>query len=398
MTCERKGCTNAAAPHGRFCSDRCRAAAWRSRQRGGPEAPREATDPEVEAVLAQERLAARLEARGRELAAVRAALRELELRHDRLLETAGLRREVLEAPAPPTWLRPPRSAKAHHGTLVTLFSDQHLDEVVRPQEVDHLNAYNRQIAEQRVERYFERLVALSRDYMQGIRYDGLVLGLLGDTLSGTIHAELAETNEATLFQSILHWVPRFAAGLEYLADEFGKVHVPVVIGNHPRLTRKPRSKLRAVDNADWLFGHMLQQRVAHDRRVTFDLPEGTDALVQVYTTRFLMTHGDQVQGGQGIGGIWPPIMRMRARKLTRYQASGRGFDWLAMGHWHQLVVAQGIIVNGSVVGYNEFAATNNFAPERAQQALVLVTPEHGVTWSTPVFVDSPDVEGWTRAA
>jgi hypothetical protein len=67
-----------------------------------------------------------------------------------------------------------------------------------------------------------------------------------------------------------------------------------------------------------------------------------------------------------------------------------------MGHWHQLIMAQGMVVNGSLVGYSEFSAVNNFAPERAQQALWLVTPEHGVTLTAPVFVDDPAAEGWRR--
>lgn len=332
----------------------------------------------------------------REVATLKAERRELESEAARLKVVATIRAAGVPD-APPDWLvRTPRDSAAHHATVMALLSDTHFDEVVRPSEVNWRNAYNREIAEQRLQQFFRKVVQISQDYFASVTYDGCVLMLGGDILSGVIHDELVETNAATMMQGILHWTPRLAEGIAYLADTFGRVHVPVVIGNHPRFTRKPRSKLRALDNADWLIGQMLADRLAADTRITFDVPDSTDAFVRVYDTRFLLTHGDQTSGGGGIGGIWPPIMRMRARKLTRYSPD-QAFDWLAMGHWHQLIPpTQGLIVNGALVGYSEFSAVNNFKPERAQQAMWLVTPENGVTLSAPVFVDDPAAEGWSK--
>jgi hypothetical protein len=164
-----------------------------------------------------------------------------------------------------------------------------------------------------------------------------------------------------------------------------------VVGNHGRRTRKPRAKRRVRDNFDWLIGQMVANHFAADSRVTFDIPDATDALVSVYDSTFLLTHGDQVGGGSGIGGIWPPIMRMAAKKRNRY-----AFEAVVMGHWNQLIAAPtaGVIVNGSLKGYDEYAAVSNFMPERAQQALWLVAPNEGVTFSAPVFCDDRKAEGW----
>ena len=331
--------------------------------------------------LRQERDAARAEA----------VLLEAEL--ERVTRIAELRAAPIEVP---DWLTPRKTGTRSAATLFTVLSDLHLDEVVRPSEIDWLNAYDRRIAEQRLDRYFSHVPMLARDYLSGLDYDGIVVALAGDLISGSIHDELAQTNEATTAETIRHWSGRLAAGIRYLADEFGRVHVPVVVGNHGRFSRKPRAKLRALDNADWLIGQLIADRFADDDRVTFDIPDGTDAFVQVYSTTFLVTHGDQASGGSGIGGIWPPLMRLRARKLARYQSAGRPFDWLVCGHWHQLVCSQGLIVNGSSKGYDEYAAVNNFPPERAQQFLCAVTPEHGVTFQSPVLLDDPKAEGWAR--
>jgi len=306
-------------------------------------------------------------------------------RLERIAEYSG------RALAPPKWLsRPPRRSE-QIATLCTILSDTHFDEVVNPAEVEGRNAYDRRIAELRLERYFTQVVRLARDYLAGMTYDGVVLFLGGDLVSGDIHDELTQTNDAVMLDTVLHWSARVAAGIGLLADEFGKVHVPAVVGNHGRRSRKPRAKGRARDNYDWMIAQLVARHFHGDTRVTFQIPDGTDCLVQVHDTRFLLTHGDQVSGGGGIGGIWPPIMRMIAKKRTRAQ-----FDAVVMGHWHQLIMAPtaGVIVNGSLKGEDEYAAVMNFTPEPAQQALWTVAPGRGVTFSAPVFVEDRKREGW----
>ena len=140
-----------------------------------------------------------------------------------------------------------------------------LDEVVTPAEIGHVNAYSRKIAEQRLQAVFTNTVEVCRRYWSGIAYDGIVCALAGDMFSGDIHEELTQTNEDTMLGSVLHWADHLAAGLVLLADEFGKVHVPVVVGNHGRRTRKPRAKFRARDNFDWFLGHLLARMLAGDK-------------------------------------------------------------------------------------------------------------------------------------
>ena len=84
------------------------------------------------------------------------------------------------------------------------------------------------------------------------------------------------------------------------------------------------------------------------------------------------------------------------RKSKRQSAIGRPYDVLVMGHWHQTLwlPSKGIIMGGSVVGYNEYAYLNNFSPEVPQSSLWLTTPEHGITLCSPVFLQNRKEEGW----
>lgn len=324
--------------------------------------------------------------------------RVAELRHERdrqkaradrlALEVAELRRlldfhDAVAAanPRPPKWLTPKRRKGDHRAIVCTVLSDLHFDEVVNPAEVNGLNEYDRDIAETRLTNYFTGVVKVARHQMAGVEIEGAVLCLAGDMFSGLLH-DLQETNEDTLFGSVLRLSELLTAGIRLLAGEFGRVHVPVVVGNHGRLTRKPRTKHRARDNADWLVAHLLR-RAVNDDRVTFDIPDAADVRFDVYGTRFLLTHGDQTKGGGGIGGIWPPIKRMVAQKQRQYAADP--FDVVVMGHWHQLTWGGDFISNGSLKGFDEFALVSRFPPERPQQALWLTTPEHGITVQAPIF-------------
>lgn len=331
---------------------------------------------------------ARADAVADENGRLRKTLKEQQQTIDRLERVADYSGRSLRVPK---WLaRQPKKADKI-ATVVSILSDCHLDERVDPAEVDGRNAYSRDIAEMRMTRYFEQAVRLTRDYLAGMTYDGFVLMLGGDLISGDIHDELAQTNEAQTLDTVLHWSGRLAAGIELLADEYQKVHVPVVVGNHGRRSRKPKAKGRARDNYDWMIGQLLARHFDRDERVTFQIPDGTDAVVRVHDTTFLLTHGDQVSGGGGIGGIWPPIMRMVAKKRVRQQ-----FDTVVMGHWHQLIQAPdaGLIVNGSLKGEDEYAAVMNFAPEPPQQALFTVAPGHGVTFAAKVLAADRKREGW----
>ena len=295
--------------------------------------------------------------------------------------------------APPCWLSPEKP-KAKSATVVAMLSDTHFDEVVLPEEVDFLNSYSREIAVKRLESWAQNLVKMSRHYLAGLKYDGCVLILGGDIFSGDIHEELAQTNEDTMIGSLLFWSEQVSSAVAMLAEEFGKVHVVAVVGNHGRTSRKPRMKLRAKTNFDWLLAKMVERHFHKDKRVSFLVPEGADAFFHIYGHGQLVTHGDQASGGGGIGGIWPVIMRLRARKAQRYLATGQNFSTLWMGHWHQYVPSPSLIVNGSMKGLDEYAFINNFAHEVPQQAMAIVTPEHGITIQAPIFCQNRKKEGW----
>lgn len=296
---------------------------------------------------------------------------------------------------PPRWLAPPTRG-THHATVNLLITDTHFDEVVRPEEVDGLNAYNREIAELRLEAAFKGAWKLAKRYLSGVTYDGVCLMLGGDIFSGLIHEELRETNEADVIASVVHWIEPMVAGINLLAEEFKQVHVVGVPGNHGRNTRKPRFKGRATDNFDWLLYKLIARDFRKREDVTVQVGNAMDAHVSVYDTRYLLTHGDQFKGGSGISGAMAPLMLGAHRKTRRQSTAGKPYDVLVAGHWHQEIAlpAHGLMVGNCLKGTDEHSYGCNYPHTPPSQLLWITTPEHGVTWKAPVFVQDRKREKW----
>jgi len=298
------------------------------------------------------------------------------------------------AAKPPAWLRKKGKKGAHRGITNLLLSDLHLDEVVAPAQMGHVNAYNREIAVRRLRGAVETTAEIANDYIQGITYDGISLWLGGDIFSGNIHEELRNTNEAPIMASFDFWIDPMVAAMRLLAGEFGSVHVAGCVGNHGRNTHKAIMKNRVEDNFDWLFYRVLWRELRHDERFTWQLPVTADVSVQHYEHRYLLTHGDQFRGGSGISGIQTPLALGAFRKSKRQQAVNDPFDTMLIGHFHQYMTIPGIIVNGSLKGYDEYASISNFGFEQPQQAFWITTPEGGPSFHAPIQPMNRKAEGW----
>jgi predicted phosphodiesterase len=328
--------------------------------------------------------------------ALKAAAEQQKLELDKVKKYLDLYKALDGATiSPPAWLSPTK-LQERHAIPSLMFTDVHWDEVVKPEQIEGLNCYTRPIAEGRVERAFKRCIRVARDYVSGVTYGGFNLLLGGDLLSGIIHEELRETNHATVIESILAIIDPLVAGITLLAEEFGRVHATAVVGNHGRRTQKPVAKNRVQDNFDWLVYKLLQRELAKNKRVTLNVPEGPDGRVTVYGVRYLLTHGDQFKGGSGISAALAPLLLGTHRKTRRNAIAGRPYDVMVMGHFHSSIwmPTKGLIVGGSVCGYNEYAYQNNLDPEAPQCAFWLTTPEHGITINAPVFCGDRQAEGW----
>ena len=308
----------------------------------------------------------------------------------------AVRREIYGlaeiTPDPPTWTHDALPAKMP-GVPMTIWSDFHWGEVVGKSEVGGVNEFNRKIAKQRFKRLVDVTLDLTFSHMVNPVYPGIVVCLGGDFISGNIHDELAQTNEGFVQQSVLEVQEHLIAGIKLLANKFGKVFLPCVVGNHGRTTLKPRAKGRVFESYEWNLYCQLELYFREDKRVQFLIPNETDAYFNVLGHRFLLTHGDTlgVKGGDGIIGAIGPIAR-GVTKVGRSEAQiGRDFDTLLMGHYHTYIPrgdAVPVIVNGALKGYDEYARLMLRVPySRPSQALWFVHQKYGITAQWQIYLD-----------
>lgn len=323
-------------------------------------------------------------------------LRLLNLEVQRLkklaLDTAVVREEIFKLakakPEPPRWTLEAKGGAKNSPGVPTLFaSDWHWGEVVNPQEIGGVNEYSIKTAHRRARALVTNAVDLLKRHMVNPNYPGIVFALGGDMVSGDLHDELSQTNETPIMPAVLDLFGVLITCIRTLADEFGAVFIPCVTGNHGRTTHKMHAKQRVYLNYDWLLYQMLAVHFKEDGRITFQISDGPDQIFRVYQHTYLLTHGDQFRGGDGMIGALGPIIRGDHKKRSRNGQIGQDYDTLILGHWHQLIQMQRLIVNGSLKGYDEYAHAGNFGFEAPRQALWITHPQHGITFQMPVNVE-----------
>lgn len=284
------------------------------------------------------------------------------------------------------------SSDVREGVASLVLSDWHWGETVDEKSVNGLNAYNVAIAERRANRIFDTALELLAP--EEGKYDALVVPILGDMLSGIIHDELVLTNDGTLIECILSLVARLEAGLFEMAQHFPLVQVTCVFGNHGRMDKRKTHKRQAGLNWETLVYRLLEQhlraRMGDRCNVSFKIATSSDQTNQVYDKKFLFTHGDQFDIYQG--GAFDKVRAGDFAKRKRAMESGNQqmvHDYLVCGHFHQYGSFGSIIMNGSLVGYNEYAFNHNLSIERPQQALFVNHPQYGIIKHMPVFADEP---------
>lgn len=292
-------------------------------------------------------------------------------------ELAGLHAAV--DPAPPEWTNEVLS-KGSRSVLILNTSDLHFGEVIQPGEINGINAYNPEIAQERMRKLFNAACTIGPRWIHDGVYEGVLLTLNGDLTSGDIHEELMRTNALTSHQQVEGVIGIYDAGIRQLLEQYGKVHVAVTPGNHGRTTLKNSFKLHGALSYDTLVGSMLRDRFRDEPRVTFAIAAGFDVRVPLYGKTIVCTHGHMMGtgGGQGFAGPVLPIIRGGHKMRLQSYSAQLGCDLVLIGHYHTSAAPPGILANGSVVGYGEFANGIRAAVEPPKQWLARFSSSWGL--------------------
>lgn len=271
--------------------------------------------------------------------------------------------------------------KREQSTAVAVASDWHVEEPVFRDRTNGLNEFNMEIANQRITTFFEKIVYLTDTQRHSTDIDTLVLGLLGDFITGHIHEELAETNELSPTEALMWVLPRIIEGIRFLKSNggFKKIVLPCCVGNHARTTQKRRVKTLVQSSYELILYHVLQMSI---EGCEFHIAKGYHQFVKIYDKTVRCHHGDSIRYAGGVGGITIPVNK----KIAQWDKSVPA-DIDLFGHYHQSIYERKWISNGSLIGYSEFANGIGAEWEPPQQAFFLMKPKRGRTIHAPIFLD-----------
>ena len=244
---------------------------------------------------------------------------------------------------------------------ILLQSDEHYDSTFDLASTGGINEQNPDMAEEKVETLIRRTRRLVEREAIDNHVPGIITPLMGDMIEGELHAKSERSSPMTPMEAA-----RFAYRLKRrIFDEMLKwdiewIRVPCVTGNHGRTTAKRTPGL----NQRYSYEHDVYLRLAEhyetigEDRIRFYTPP-TDfvGIAAAPGFRMVITHGDSVRGGGGIGGLAPPILRAASRWAKATPA-----DLYCLGHFHQLWDLGSLIVNPSAVGYDPYAAALGLDP------------------------------------
>jgi hypothetical protein len=268
----------------------------------------------------------------------------------------------------------PREAVA-----VVLASDWHIDEVVNGNAIGGLNEFNLAIAKQRIQTFFENSLLLMRMVKSESTIRTLVFGALGDFISGWIHPELLSSNSMTPPECIPVLFDLLSNGLKFLLDEgdIDKLIFVASCGNHARITVKPEFKNSPKKSYEWPIYNLLAKWFAdgpYAGKIEFKLPTGYFNMLNILGKNVRFHHGDGVSYHGGVGGIHIPL-----RKSIAQWNKGIRADLDCLGHWHTRESSRDYVINGSLIGFNEYAERIKADFEPPQQSFFIIHPKHGKT-------------------
>jgi hypothetical protein len=267
---------------------------------------------------------------------------------------------------------------------VAVASDWHYWETVNPEQVNFINEYNKNIAQNRANAFFYNIKKLVDNFNNHSQIHTLVLALLGDFISGNIHDELLEGNQGCVIDEIMAVQDMLCSGIKFILENTNlNLIIPCHSGNHGRITGKRRVATEAGNSLEYYMYHNIAKYFANNNRVEFRISRGYLSYLDIKGFIIRFHHGHSIKYGGGVGGIFIPTFKAIPKWDKLINANLTVF-----AHFHQIKDGGIFLTNGSLVGYNDFAISIKADYERPQQLFFLIdTVRKQKTVTTPIFVD-----------
>ena len=273
-----------------------------------------------------------------------------------------------------------------------MLGDFHLGEEVTREGTYGFGEYDFPIFVRRLKFLENKIKDIVTDQLRGYKFTKLHIFGMGDMVSGMIHDELVENAESIIFQ-VLNGAFVTAQFILNLQQLFPKVEIDGVLGNHGRLHQKKRYK-RHYENWDYVFYQYVGMFLAINPQIKWRWAKSPFLTKKIYDWEFLVLHGDNIQSWMGIP--WYGIERAMWKLGDLIQSKEHRINYRLLGHFHNSGemdrVTGEMLINGSMIGGNEFSLGKMFTFGRPTQVFFGVNKRIGITWRFPLRLDLPEVD------
>jgi hypothetical protein len=284
-------------------------------------------------------------------------------------------------------IKPHAKAGVSESAAVAVWSDHHSEERVLPGQVGGRNEHNLEINDRRFQNLVLGTMAWFNIESAKTTIKSFTIALLGDFITGSIHADLSEANLLPPTDAIYRVQNQLIGGLQYIRDNTpNDVKITVVChgGNHGRMTIDQRIATETGNSLEQYMYYTIRDFFKKDARFQFIIATGYHTYVTYFDTfKVRYHHGHQINYGGGVGGITIPVNKAIGQWNKACYANLDVF-----GHFHTRFDGGNFICNSSMMGYNAYAVSIKASFEKPSQTFFLINKEYGEkTMVAPIFVE-----------
>jgi hypothetical protein len=278
---------------------------------------------------------------------------------------------------------PPKTADLGRCTLWFDLSDVQLGTLVTKNTTGGMNEHNWKIWKTKLRKWLDGVKNIINRVQTEYKIDAVVIAQLGDIVEGhEIFAGQAYHMEFDVYQQMIYGAEDLSKAYLELAMTYPTLnfHLKEVAGNHGRIGKKNETPFHV--NFDNILYEFIRLRLGQHKDVKNIKTEKNLSwfkLVQVYTWKHLLLHGDR-----GIGGKWGGTYSINSLEKAdaKYQKMLQEVvNYLHMGHFHadaSFSDSAGMkMINGNWIGGTAYASDITESNTPLQKAY-LITPANGI--------------------
>src|SRR5271156_3523874 len=182
-------------------------------------------------------------------------------------------------------ISPKAKSGVSESAAVMVWSDWHSEETVLPEQVSGKNEFNLEIFHQRFWNLLRGNLAWFRINAAATTIKTVVLALLGDFITGSIHDDLMEGNQLQPAQAIHNVFSYLVKAIDYVLENTPKdveLVIPCHSGNHGRMTQEQRIATEAGNSLEYFMYLMLRDYFQDEKRLQFNVQPGYHSYVRFF--------------------------------------------------------------------------------------------------------------------